>query len=380
MISRPIAIGIAGAVVVIVAFVLNYNYDKDPTDQIRTAEIDLASNKKSLPLGSKLDDVKKSKIIGSDQSSNKTASIKEGFKNPAFDLVRVDPEGNIVIAGRGESGAIIEILDGETVIGTVEADDRGEWVFVPDVRLEPGSRILILRDISDRSLAKESDNAVVLVIPKPGMNIIGIDGKVNSKPLAMVVPRNKKNNVATRLIQVPGLDEATRRNDLNDRKPALKKADQTSKLKLTLRTIDYDEKGSIIFSGLSQPMSTLRIYVDNILAGVVRADNQGNWQLKVENMLAPGKYEIRLDRTNLIGEVVERVQLPFMKVPNIDASKEKSTVVIQPGNSLWRIAARVYGSGFRYTEIYKANSTQIRDPNLIYPGQIFKLPKEQEIK
>ena len=377
MITRPIAIGIAGAVVVIVAFVLNYNYDKDPADQMRTAETGLAANKKSISLIPKVGDVKKTKIVDTDNSSNEAVSIKEDFKNPSFDLVRVDPEGNIVIAGRGESGAIIEILDGKTVIGTVEADDRGEWVFVPDERLAPGNRILTLRDVSDYNLVKESDNAVVLVIPEAGMNIIGTDGKLTSTPLAIVVPRNKTKNVATRLIQVPGLDEATRR---NDRKPALKKADQTGKLKLTLRTIDYDEKGSIIFSGLSQPMSTLSIYIDNTLAGGVKTDNNGNWQLKIENMLAPGKYEIRIDRMNLIGEVVERVQLPFVKVPNIDASKEKSTVVIQPGNSLWRIAARVYGSGFRYTEIYKANSTQIRDPNLIYPGQIFRLPKEQEIK
>ena len=58
----------------------------------------------------------------------------------------------------------------------------------------------------------------------------------------------------------------------------------------------------------------------------------------------------------------------------IDMKNERRTVIIKPGNSLWRIAARVYGSGFRYTEIYKANLDQIRDPDLIYPGQVFKLP------
>ena len=49
-------------------------------------------------------------------------------------------------------------------------------------------------------------------------------------------------------------------------------------------------------------------------------------------------------------------------------------VVVQPGNSLWRIASRVYGEGLLYTEIYQANVGQIRDPDLIYPGQIFDLP------
>ncbi|MCM0019941.1 MAG: LysM peptidoglycan-binding domain-containing protein, partial [Tagaea sp.] len=46
-----------------------------------------------------------------------------------------------------------------------------------------------------------------------------------------------------------------------------------------------------------------------------------------------------------------------------------------PGNSLWRISRRIYGEGLRYTTIYAANREQIRDPDLIFPGQIFAVPK-----
>lgn len=48
--------------------------------------------------------------------------------------------------------------------------------------------------------------------------------------------------------------------------------------------------------------------------------------------------------------------------------------IIRRGDNLWTIALRVYGSGVRYTQIYGANKGQIRDPNLIYPGQVFDLP------
>ena len=48
---------------------------------------------------------------------------------------------------------------------------------------------------------------------------------------------------------------------------------------------------------------------------------------------------------------------------------------VQPGNSLWRLARRSYGEGLRYTDIYEANKDQIRNPDLIYPGQVFVLPK-----
>src|SRR5215207_2664042 len=52
----------------------------------------------------------------------------------------------------------------------------------------------------------------------------------------------------------------------------------------------------------------------------------------------------------------------------------KGQIVIQPGNSLWRISRVIYGRGIEYTVIYEANRTQIRNPDLIYPGQIFATP------
>ena len=49
-------------------------------------------------------------------------------------------------------------------------------------------------------------------------------------------------------------------------------------------------------------------------------------------------------------------------------------VVIQPGNNLWKLSRVIYGKGMSYTVIYEANKGQIRNPDLIYPGQIFVLP------
>jgi nucleoid-associated protein YgaU len=49
--------------------------------------------------------------------------------------------------------------------------------------------------------------------------------------------------------------------------------------------------------------------------------------------------------------------------------------IIRRGDNLWTIARRVYGEGVKYTTIYEANSGQIRDPDRIYPGQVFALPQ-----
>ncbi|MGB7205096.1 MAG: LysM peptidoglycan-binding domain-containing protein, partial [Anderseniella sp.] len=56
------------------------------------------------------------------------------------------------------------------------------------------------------------------------------------------------------------------------------------------------------------------------------------------------------------------------------AVAETGKVVIQPGNNLWQISRVIYGEGVQYTVIYEANKAQIRNPNLIYPGQIFETP------
>lgn len=48
--------------------------------------------------------------------------------------------------------------------------------------------------------------------------------------------------------------------------------------------------------------------------------------------------------------------------------------IIRRGDNLWTIARRVYGEGIKYTTIYDANTGQIRDPDRIYPGQVFELP------
>jgi nucleoid-associated protein YgaU len=54
-------------------------------------------------------------------------------------------------------------------------------------------------------------------------------------------------------------------------------------------------------------------------------------------------------------------------------ARDKS-LIVRPGNSLWRIARQSYGAGDHYTIIYSANRDRIGDPDLIYPGQVFTLP------
>ncbi len=55
---------------------------------------------------------------------------------------------------------------------------------------------------------------------------------------------------------------------------------------------------------------------------------------------------------------------------------QRASVIIRRGDTLWQISRRVYGQGVRYTTIYLANEEQIRNPDIIQPGQIFGVPEE----
>ena len=57
---------------------------------------------------------------------------------------------------------------------------------------------------------------------------------------------------------------------------------------------------------------------------------------------------------------------------------EVNTAIVARGDNLWRISKRIYGQGLRYTVIFGANTPQIRDPDLIYPGQVFVLPGDTQ--
>ena len=91
--------------------------------------------------------------------------------------------------------------------------------------------------------------------------------------------------------------------------------------------------------------------------------------------MGPGKHKLRLDRLTKDGKPVARLELPFERIPVQPAASDSRRLVVVRGDNLWNIARAHYATGFQHTLIYGANKDQIRDPDLIYPGQVFTLPK-----
>jgi nucleoid-associated protein YgaU len=143
---------------------------------------------------------------------------------------------------------------------------------------------------------------------------------------------------------------------------------------LVLETVDYDAQGRTQVGGRAEARSRLVIYLDNKPAAHAEASASGRWKTTLTKSIAPGLHTLRVDQLTNDGQVAARVETPFSRAAVLAALPSESAVIVQPGNSLWRISRRIYGEGLRFSVIYQANREQIRDPNLIYPGQIFVVP------
>ncbi len=240
--------------------------------------------------------------------------------------------------------------DKGTTLGTATADPRGEWVLVPAEPLAPGATLLTIAAVVPGDETRLSNDVVILSIPRRD--------SLEAEEPAIAILSSRRPDRAARVLQSP-------------LGPVLR-ADGGAGVGLDI--VDYDERGNVVFAGRAEPNTLVRLYSDNELVGTVIADPGGDWQLTAERPIAPGDHDVRVDAVSDSGDVVGRVAMPFTRAELSSIALRDDRVIVQPGNSLWRIARATYGDGIRYTVIYAANRDQIRDPNLIYPGQIFSIP------
>ncbi len=272
---------------------------------------------------------------------------------PSFDVARIGADGRAVIAGRAAPSARIVLLDGGKEIAKGQSDARGEWVIiVQDPPLAVGQHELRVVQHIEGKAPLTSEQAVVAVVPEPPAANAPVQPRAET--LVMISPPAG----AATLVQPPtaaGLPKA---------------AD------LSVSTLDYDDGGYITVSGLAAPGTVVRAYVNDRMVAEGRAASDGRWRLKPADPIDPGKYLLRLDRIATDGKPVARLEMPFDRVVVAPVSSaDGRRLHIVKGDNLWNIAQAHYGAGWRHTVIFAANKDQVKNPHLIYPGQILSLPQ-----
>ncbi len=335
-------------------------------------------------------------------------------KVPAFDTVRVEKTGEAVIAGTARAGDDVVVkLDGK-VIGETTANSSGAFVVVPDNPLPAGSGALTLEAKGKADAAPTaSDQSVAVIVPAAD--------QPQEALVAVVSP-----DQPTKVLQKPETKPAT---TTAVPATAASTAEKPAKL-VSIDAVDYNPTGNIVFSGQGNDGNTARVYIDNNFIGDAPVGADGHWSFSATAQVTPGVHTLRVDGLDSAGKVLNRVEVPFFReqqnkvvasatdttktpdatkapdttaagqaapsgqtaaatpatqdqtapasgqnaTPGQAAAPKEGRVVIQPGNNLWRISRVLYGNGAKFTTLYEANKDQIRNPNLIYPGQIFRTP------
>ncbi|MEM8580898.1 MAG: LysM peptidoglycan-binding domain-containing protein [Pseudomonadota bacterium] len=354
---------------------------------------------------------------------------------PIFEVVRVEESGDAVIAGRAEAGGMVRILlDGVSVAET-SADASG--AFVALVSLDPSEdpRTLTLESVREGEAPVVSEQTA-LVAPFGAVDTEeNVEIAALETPSAPVEPSTAEDQPAAGEQAAPIATEAPTVAETPDapvpvqdtQTAALPGPDATPQVvivapdgavpqspsvaparpdapdtpNVVIDTISYDEEGEVILVGRAQPGNFIRLYLDNILAQTETVAATGEWRSRVTGIEA-GVYTLRADETGENGRVVSRFETPFERVtrPRAIAAATQvaeaevgsdetdvlgnespmraaaGIVTVQPGFTLWAIARENYGDGVQYVRVFEANKAQIRDPDLIYPGQVFSVPQQ----
>lgn len=254
---------------------------------------------------------------------------------PAFDVVRIENDGSAVIAGRAKPFDSPVLMDGNEPVAALNADENGEWVYLPAAPFTAGDHEFWLK--SDVAPQKEQANVVYVNIPE-----------ITREALIVMVSPDEDAQV----FQKP--------HDADE---------ETGKLEISLARY---KDGTLIVKGKTQAAGRVLVYLGNELIDSAENKENNEFELRCEIGLdADRAYLLRADETDADSRVYARAEVPFSVKKGADPS-----VRIIRGDNLWTIARHVYGSGFDYTIIYKANKNQIKNPDLIYPEQVFVLPKK----
>jgi len=374
---------------------------------------------------------------------------------PRFDLVRVDPAGNAVIAGQaGASAEVTLTIDGEPV-EVVSADASGQFValltlppgdsprsltiesVMPDGATLAGEASVIIAPFTGEVLASGTDQVLVPPNPPPVTRADrpGIGEATSAAPLlsegqgdnapaaetAAVLtgtgpdagpvaetapptapPAAPDTGAAPQGPAVADLgpdpanpvpDTAPDLPATPPEAPAVFLADRegvrvlqspgappNALSELQLDAISYDLEGEVTLAGRGPADSSVRVTLNNQPINLGEIGPGGQWSLDLPDV-DPGTYTLRLEEVAADGTVTDEIETPFLREDPARIRDNPmlvdpgaSVITVQRGFTLWGIAEANFGEGVLYVQIFDENRGEIRDPDLIFPGQIFALP------
>lgn len=251
--KRPYILVIVGVVLIIAAIALNYMLTK-------------SADEETAPAATQAPAVTTQTSPSAPASESEQGTTAPEITSPSFDVVRIGPDGNAVIAGRAEPNSTVRIREGEEVIGEATADERGEWVVLPNKPLASGDRELSLEAEDATGTVSMADDKVVVLIPEekaPSSAPASDDAAQNAQTtdagesekqpvIALKVP--SQGNGAATVMQGPAPEPAAQN--------AESETPDANRPRLSIDVVDYDTQGRVAMSArpiLNRPFGFILI-------------------------------------------------------------------------------------------------------------------------
>ena len=287
---------------------------------------------------------------------------------PSISTFRLDRDSQMLVSGRAAPGWDVTILVDGVGIDTFTVDGTGDFARFGELEPSESPRILSLVMRSPDGSRQIASKSEIIVAPRPALVADAeaeakTDGGTGGAASTVTVIRSDETGVS--VIQKP--DDPQRDGEATG-------GAQT----VELDSISYSKEGDVTVAGRSGG-AQVRVYLDNKPVALADVGSDGRWSAVLRSV-APGDYVLRIDELDAGGRVTSRVETPFRRESGEVLARSRpaggtGVVVIQPGNTLWGISRRNYGAGVLYLKIFLANRDKIRDPDLIYPGQVFTVPE-----
>ncbi|WP_170349123.1 LysM peptidoglycan-binding domain-containing protein [Ruegeria atlantica] len=353
-------------------------------------------------------------------AEEETAQAEPPVK-PLLDQIFVESDGNTVLSGSAEPGSEVNVLlDGEAV-HSFTVDPSGQFAEFVSIPFADTARGLTLETQGDQPV--RSDDYVIAALPEPeaaddAVSVADTAEDATQEPeVAQATETDQAASTDTDATDLPSSDtaetDAPSTEDQTEQvaeAPAEDTPDQQVTIlrsgedgvelvqgptsqpqepeQIALDTIGYSDAGEVELTGRVPDGSAVRLYLDNRLVDDLSPANDGKWRSELDGV-EPGVYTLRADEVAPDGTVVSRIETPFkreatevLRAAEATDSPEAAedappirSVTVQKGDTLWAISRERFGDGVLYVKLFEANRAAIRDPDLIYPGQIFTIPE-----
>jgi len=252
---------------------------------------------------------------------------------PSFDIVRIKPNGMIVVAGRWQPNKNVSIVLNNKIIATERTNDDGEFVYAPGRGLKPGNYTMALVGTKPD---KKSEDTVFLYVSD-------VDYR-NSVSLLMTKD-------GSHVMQSPAI---------------LKDGD------LIVSKIDYLDTGRLVVTGNALPRLRVSLSLNDMFLGDARVSDYKNFGIGADvGKLTPGReYTLGVRLHDADGQTIATVNHTFV-MPEMTGDND-TFYTVRRGDCLWVIARNFLRKGVLFSIIAERNA--IENPDLIFPEQLLQIP------